>query len=223
MSLFYFFAMLHSKAYIKEGFMDIQLSELIEKIKKDGIESAQKEATKLKNEAEAEAKRIITEAKQEAEKITSSSKEEAKRNETAGIAALEQAARNLILAFKAEIQALLNNITAEAVSSVYSADVLKEILPVLVKNWAEKNTDSLSVLLSEKDLAKLDNNFKAALAASLKRGVEIKAVKKIEKGFNIVEKDGAAFYDFSAEAVAAMLSSYLNPKLSKVLNKAEGI
>jgi len=47
--------------------MDIQLQELIDKIKKDGIESASADAARIRAEAEAEAKRIIAAAKKEAE------------------------------------------------------------------------------------------------------------------------------------------------------------
>ena len=202
--------------------MDIQLHELIEKIKKDGIESAQAGAAKLKSDAEAEAKKIVDDAKREAGVIAAKAKEDAERSEKAGIAALEQASRNLILAFKGEIQELLDKLVAEAVSSSYSVETIKGILPELIKNWAVKNTDSLSVLLSEADLAKLDDAFKAKLASALKGGVELKAVKKLEKGFHIVEKDGSAFYDFSAESVGAMLSTYLNPKLAEILKGSEG-
>ena len=202
--------------------MDIQLNELIEKIKKEGIESAQAGAAKLKSDAETEAKKLIEDAKHEADTIVERAKEEALRSEKAGVAALEQASRNLILAFKGEIQELLNNLTAQTVVSSYSADVLKEILPEIIKNWAAKNTDSLSVLLSENDLKKLDDSFKSQLVSALKGGVELKAVKKLDSGFHIAEKDGSVFYDFSAETVAAMLSAYLNPKLAEILKTAGG-
>ena len=200
--------------------MDVQLSELIEKIKKEGIESAQTTAAKLKADAQAEAKEIVENAKREANSIIAGAKEDAQRSEKAGIAALEQASRNLILAFKGEIQGLLDNLSAQAVSASYTSDVVKGILPDLIKNWAVKNTDSLTVLLPEAEAAKLDNAFKAALVSALKGGVEIKPVKKFDCGFHIVEKDGAAFYDFSAEAVVKLLCAYLNPKLASILNSA---
>ena len=200
--------------------MDIQLNELIEKIKKEGIESAQAGASKLKSDAEAEAKKIIENAKREAQTIIAAGKTDAERSEKAGIAALEQASRNMVLAFKAEIQGLLDKLIAEAVSSSYSADMIKGILPDLIKNWAVKNTDSLSVVLSEGDLKKLDDSFKSALASALKGGVDIKVGKTIDGGFRIMEKDGSAFYDFSSEAVANMLSAYLNPRLAETLKNA---
>ena len=200
--------------------MDIQLQELIEKIKKEGIESAQAGAARLKDDAEAEAKKIVENAKREAQAIIAQGKTDAERSEKAGIAAVEQASRNLVLAFKGEIQGILDKIAAEAVSASYSADVIKGILPDLVKNWAVKNTDSLSVVLSEGDLKKLDDSFKSKLASILKGGVELKMGKNLDGGFRIVEKDGAAFYDFSAEAVANLLSAYLNPKLAETLKTA---
>jgi V/A-type H+-transporting ATPase subunit E len=204
---------------IKEEAMDIQLNDLIEKIKREGIESAQAGIAQMKAGAEAEAKRIIEDAKQEADTIITRGKEDAKRSEMAGIAAIEQASRNLVLAFKGEIQALLDNLTAKTVASSYSADVIKGILPDLIKNWAAKDTDSLTVLLSAEALQKLDDAFKSKLASALKGGVELKAVKKLDSGFQIVEKDGSAFYDFSAESVANMLSAYLNPKLAEILKR----
>jgi V/A-type H+-transporting ATPase subunit E len=204
--------------------MEIQLQELIDKIKKDGIESTSKETARLKQEAEAEAHRIVEAAKKEAADIISQSKVDAERFEKVSISSIEQASRNLMLAFKAEIQGLLDKISAEAVSSAYSADVVKAVLPELIKNWAAKNTDSLSVILSEGDLKKLDDSFKAKLASTLKGGVELKTEKNIRGGFLIAEKDGSAFYDFSAEAVADMLSSYLNPKMAEILKTgAKGV
>ena len=197
--------------------MEIQLQELIDKIKKDGIESASKEAARLKQEAEANARRIVEEAKKEAADIAGRSKQEAERAEKVGIAALEQASRNLILSFKNEIQKLLDRVVADAVSSSFTIDVIKGILPDLVKNWAVKNSDSLTVLLTEDDLKKLDSAFKSKLASTLKGGVEIRAEKSINSGFRIAEKDGSAFYDFSAEAVANMISDYLSPKLAETL------
>jgi len=200
--------------------MEIQLQELIDKIKKDGIESTSKETARLKQEAEAEAQRIVEAAKKEAADIVSKGKQDVERAEKAGIAAIEQASRNLILVFKGEIQAFLDKLAGEAVSSSYSVDVIKGILPDLIKNWAVKNTDSLSVVLSEGDLKKLDDAFKAKLSSALKSGVELKPEKTMGGGFKIFEKDGSAFYDFSTEAVANMLSAYLSPKLAEILKSA---
>src|SRR5215470_3077279 len=105
--------------------MEILVQELIDKIKKDGINAASEDASRIKENAEAEAQRIVDVARKEADNIIYRSKQDAERSEKAGIAALEQASRNLILEFRDEIHALLNRIINECVSARYDNDVLK--------------------------------------------------------------------------------------------------
>jgi V/A-type H+-transporting ATPase subunit E len=205
---------------IKEEIMDIQLQELIDKIKKDGIESASEEALRLTTQAEGEAKRIVDAARRDAADIIAKGKADADRAEKAGTAALEQASRNLILAFKKEIETLLDKIIALKTEAVYTDEVLKGVLPELLKNWASRGSDSLDVLLSEKDRKALEGYFTGKLAAELPKGVELKTDRNLGAGFRIAEKDGSAYYDFSAESVAELLSAYLNPRLAEILKSA---
>lgn len=200
--------------------MDVQLQELINKIKKDGIETASEEANKMKSEANAEAKHIVDAAQKEAAGIIERGKQDAARFEKAGISAVEQASRNLVLAFKDEIQSLLDKIITQSVSLSFSDDTLKAIVPELIKNWASKGTDNLAVVLSEADCGKLQSYFTDKLSAELKKGLELKADKNLTSGFRIAAKDGSAYYDFSAESVAELMSSYLNPRLQEILKTA---
>jgi V/A-type H+-transporting ATPase subunit E len=203
--------------------MEIQVQELIDKIKKDGINTASEEASKIKAGAEAEAKRIIENAKKEADDIINRGKQDAERFEKAGIAAIEQASRNLVLVFKDEVQALLNRIVSQYVGSNYGEDVLKNALPELVKSWAAKSGNDIAVLLPESELSKLQSFFNERLADELRKGVELKSSRKLGSGFHISNKDGSAYYDFSAEAVVDLLSAYLNPKLAEIMkNTAKG-
>jgi V/A-type H+-transporting ATPase subunit E len=204
--------------------MDIQVQELIDKIKKDGIETASQEASRIKADAETEARRIVEAAKKEADEIIEQGKQDAERSEKAGIAALEQASRNLILAFKDEIQSLLNKLVNAQVASDYSDDVLKATLPDLLKSWAEKGGDSIAVIVPESELGKFQAFFNERLTTELWKGVELKSNRKLTSGFHISNKEGSIYYDFSAEAVAGLLSSYLNPKLAEILkNSSKGI
>jgi len=197
--------------------MEIQVQELIDKIKKDGIKAASEEANRVRAEADTEARRLVDNAKKEADDIIARAKQDAQRSEKAGIAALEQASRNLILAFRDEIQGLLNKIVSESVSASYSDDVLKSTLPEMLKSWAQNSQGDLSVLLPEGELNKLQGFFNDKLKDQLNKGVELKANRKLTSGFRISNKEGSVYYDFSAEAVAELLSAYLNPKLAALL------
>jgi len=201
--------------------MEIQLQELVDKIKKEGIEATKIESAKLIANAETEAQEILHQAQQQANKIIAQAKEEAERTQKASQANIEQSCRNLLLSFKAEIQSLLDRIIANAVNSVYSEEVLKTVLPEILKSWANKNTDSLQLLIPEKHINKLEDSFKVLLSSTLKNGLEINVGKNIGAGFRIVERNGSAYYDFSADAVANLLSNYLNPRLANVLKQME--
>jgi V/A-type H+-transporting ATPase subunit E len=200
--------------------MEIQLQELIDKIKKEGIESASAEASRLKRDAEGEARRIVEAAQKEAAEITARGKQDAERSQKAGEAALEQASRNLVLAFKGEIETLLARITARETAAAFGEDTLKAALPDLLKSWASKGSDDLALILPEGELKKLEGWFKDKLASEVKKGVELKSDRNLGAGFRIASKDGSAYYDFSAEAVAELLSAYLNPRLAEILKTA---
>ncbi len=200
--------------------MDVQLQELIDKIKKDGIESASAEAARIKAEAEQEAKRLIESARKEAAGLAAQGKADAERSEKAGIAAIGQASRNLVLAFQGEIQNLLDAIVRRETVAAYGDDALKAAVPDLVTAWAAKGTDAMDVLLPPETLRRLEDFFKGKLAAALKQGVELKADRSLGAGFRIAGKDGSAYYDFSADAVAELMSAYLNPRLAEILKSS---
>jgi len=200
--------------------MDVQLQELIDKIKKDGVATAEKEAAAIIAEAEKKAEQIIAEAESKAAEIIKNGKNETERMEKASEEAIVQAGRNMLLSFKdslvKELDGLIQADTAKA-----ETDVLAKLVPETVKAWA-KNADAseLSVLLSEKDLKDLEKGLTAELKAEISKGLEIKPDKTLTAGFRIGVKNGAAYYDYSAESLAEMFAAYLNPKVAGLLKTA---
>ncbi|MDR2499478.1 MAG: V-type ATP synthase subunit E [Treponema sp.] len=200
--------------------MDNQFQELIDKLKKDGMDAASKEADCIKTQAEEEAKRIVDAARREADAITAKAKADAERTEKAGVAAIGQASRNVVLTFKTEIQGVLDKIVAQETGSSLNDETLKSVLPDILKGWAAQKGDSLDLILEEGQLKKLSSYFNDKLAAELKKGVELKPGRNLAAGFRIAGKDGSAYYDFSADSVAELLSAYLNPKLAEILKES---
>jgi len=200
--------------------MEIQVQELIDKIKKDGISAATTEANKIRTEAQTEARRLIESAKKEADEIISRGKQDAQKSEKAGVAALEQACRNLVLVFKDEIQSLLNKIVSEEITASYNEDVLKAALPDLLKTWAAKGSDNISVILPENQLASIQAFFSEKLTGELWKGIELKSNRKLATGFRISNKEGSVYYDYTSDAVVQLLCAYLNPKLAGLLKES---
>lgn len=201
--------------------MDVQLQVLIDKIKQDGIASAKAEADKIISDSEKKAESIIAEAQNKAAEIIKNAKLETERLQKASDEAITQAGRNMLLSFKDSLVNQLDGLIQAETEKAESAKVLEKLVPETVKAWV-KNSDAseLSVLLSEKDLKDLEKSFTAELKAEIAKGLEIKPDKTLSAGFRIGVKNGAAYYDYSAESLAEMFAAYLNPKVAGLLKNA---
>ena len=201
--------------------MDVQLQELIDKIKKDGVASAESAAADIIAAAEKKAQAIVADAEEKAAAARKAAKAETERMEKASKDAIAQAGRNLLIQFREGVNAQVNAIVASETAKAYDAALLKTLIPETVKAWASHmDASSAAVLLSEKDLKALESSLSGALKAEMSKGLEIKADPTLTNGFRINTNNGAAFYDFSAEAVADLFSAYLNPVTAQILKEA---
>ncbi|MCQ2591499.1 MAG: V-type ATP synthase subunit E [Treponema sp.] len=201
--------------------MDVQLQELIEKIKKDGVSAAETKAAEIISESEKKAEAIIAEAQEKAAEIVKNAKVETQRMEKASEEAIVQAGRNMLLSFKDSLLNELNSLIHSETEAAMDKSVLTKLIPETVKEWA-KNSDAseLSVLLSEKDAKDLESVFTSELKAEIAKGLEVKPDKTLSAGFRIGVKNGVAYYDYSAESLAEMFAAYLNPKVAGLMKTA---
>ena len=201
--------------------MDIQLQELIDKIKKDGVANAEQTAAQIIAEAEKKANSIIEDAQKKSDDMVKNAKSEISRLEKASEDAITQACRNMLLGFQDSLISKLDSIIQVETEKVFSGDVLKNLVSETVKAWS-KNTDAseLSVLLSEKDCVELESGLKSALKTEIQNGLEVKTDKTLSSGFRIGVKNGAAYYDYSAESVAELFAAYLNPRVAEIMKNA---
>ena len=93
--------------------MDVQLKELIDRIKNDGVKSAEVSAKEIILEAEKKAKDIILKAEKKATDLKDSSIREAELNKQSGISAVKQSARDLVIDLKKEIETIFNKLVPE--------------------------------------------------------------------------------------------------------------
>ncbi len=202
--------------------MEIQLQELIDQIKKDGVEAAETQAEAIITAAEAEAKKIISDAQSQADKIIADAKAENEKTVKSGEDAIRQAGRNLLISFRESVTRELKAIVSNNVNAVYSSDDLVKLIVNAVECWAGKpEADDISVILNSGDLEKLDNALVAELKAKMQGGVTLKANDNFDGGFRVAVNNGAVYYDYSAEAVTDMLSNYLSPRVTALLKEAE--
>ena len=202
--------------------MEIQLQELIEQIKKDGVEAAENQAEAILVSAKAEAEKIIADAQAQADKLMADAKIENERTVKSGEDALRQAGRNLLISFRESVAKELGAIVGENVNAVYSSDNFAKLIINAIECWTGKpEADDISVILNSGDLAKLEEALLAEIKAKLLGGVTLKANDNFDGGFRIAVNNGTVYYDYSAEAVTDMLSNYLSPRVTALLKEAE--
>lgn len=202
--------------------MEIQLQELINQIKKDGVEAAETQAEAILDAAKAEADKIISAAKLEADKLIANAKAENEKTVRSGEDAIRQAGRNLLISFRESVSRELNAVAGDNVAAVYSSDALTELIVSAIEAWtARPEADDISVLLNSADLARFEEAILAQLKAKMLNGVTLKANDNFDGGFRIAVNNGAVYYDYSAESVTDMLSGYLGAKITALLKEAE--
>lgn len=202
--------------------MEIQLQELIDQIRKNGVDSAEAEAQTIIDAAKAEAEKIVADAKVQADKILADVAAENSRIVRSGEDALRQAGRNVLISFRESVARELKAIAGENISAVYSSESLAQLIINVVESWAQKpQAEELTVILNSADLEKLEGTLLSALKSKMKNGVTLKANDNFDGGFRIALGSGGAYYDYSAEAVVDMLSNYLSPRVKELLKEAE--
>ena len=204
--------------------MEIQLQELIDQIKNDGVKAAETEAASILESAKAEAEKIISDAKAEAEKMMLEAKAENERFARASEDSIRQAGRNLLISFRESVAKELNVIVGDNVKEALTSDSLPRLILAAVENWTkDTEAEDISVLIGSKELASIEAELLAGLKEKMCAGVTLKANDNFGEGFRISVHNGQAYYDYSEKAVTELLSAYLTPKLISLMKEAENV
>ena len=129
--------------------MEIQLQELIDQIKNDGVKAAETEAASILESARAEAEKIVSDANAEAEKIMLEARAQNERFVRAGEDSIRQAGRNLLISFRESVAKELNAIAGDHVKEALSSDALARLILTAVENWTKDTEAGTSPFWSE--------------------------------------------------------------------------
>ena len=201
--------------------MEVQLQDLIEKIKKEGVGVAEEKATQILKDAEEKAKSIVQEAEGRAENMIKKAKEEEEKFEKASISSIRQAARNTIIAFRESLVAQLDAIIKTESLNRYDSNLLTQLIPEIVKSLVkEEGSSGATISLNEKDAKNLEKSLMAAFKEKLMQGISVLPDHNIKVGFKVSEKGASSYCDFTNESVAEAFSSYVSPRLREILKEA---
>ena len=197
-----------------------ELQGLLDRIQTEGIEKAEAEKATILGNAKAEAAKIIEKAKEEAATIVKKAIEEAEISVNKGNAAIRQAARDVLIALRADIEARLKALVTESIGQAMTPDVMGKIILEMVKAYREKNPTgdaTVELLLPQSEAGQMAELLKGSLLANLRANPVIRINADAASGLQIGFKDSDVFLDFTDEALSDVICAYVGPKLAAAL------
>ena len=142
-------------------------------------------------EAKKKAEAIIADAKAEAARTKEASEKEITTLRESAIVSAEQAKRDALLAFKAEVQAAYERILAAKIRDSFTGESLGKLIRAAAEG------EDLSAYTAEV----------AEVSESL-TGLTIRPTKGIQAGFRLAANDGSGYFDCSDKEIMEMLMPY---------------
>lgn len=197
--------------------MTEDLQGLLNRIQEDGLQKSEAERAKILADAKAEAARILADAEAKAAETEKKASQAAAALKEKAEESIRQAARDIVLALRSEIQQRLQSVTKACVGQAMNQNLMVALIYEMAKKYAENPTDKLEVLLPAPALEQMQSGLFSALGQDLASRTKILGEPELESGLQIGFRDGSVFLDFSDEALSELICSYIGPKLAAIL------
>ncbi len=202
--------------------MSEPLQNLIEKIKKEGVEQAQDLGRSIEEAAHKKAREIIAQAKTQADEIIANAQAQEKKISEVTRIVLKQASRDMMINLRKEINATLKKIIALDVKTSLTAQNLAAIIGDAVCGYLKNSPADQEVVVgvSPDDFKKLRDGFLAELKDRCKQPLVLQPGENISGGLTISFDGGKSFFDFTDESLAAYLAASVHADLANLIEEA---
>ena len=194
-----------------------ELQSLLEKIRSDGIEKAEAERDAILKKAHAEAEEIVRAAQTKAKEISAAAAAEAESSQKRAENAIRQAARDIVLKLKAELETRLRRVVSASVKEAMTPAFMAELIRGMAADFAGDPEARITVLASERDADALSAAVKDTLSASFKSQPQVFGDASVKSGLQVSFSGDEVFFDFSEEAITGLVGRYAGEKLARIL------
>ena len=199
-----------------------ELQSLLDKIHHDGIQKAAAERDRLLAEAQKQADEIVKTAKAEADKLRQTAEHDCAALEKRAESAIQQAARDVVLALKAELKRRLEAIVKANVDGALTPEFMAGIITELVRSVAadpsKAGSATLGVMVAPAVLTKLEKELAAGLGKNVAESVELFPNSAVGRGLKISTTGKQVFYDFSDAALTEMICAYAGSRVGAIIS-----
>jgi V/A-type H+-transporting ATPase subunit E len=200
--------------------MEVKLENIIEKLRKEGVEGAKQESEAMLEKARKEADALVKAAKQEAEDMKAEGGRKAEQFQKNAELAIKQAGRDAQLLLKEQILSMLDRVFKKQIAETLKPEFLRDLIMEVLKSW-DKGAE-VEILVNDKDKKKLESLLLSRLKRDARDTLTLKPSQEIAHGFRIGTKGEDVYYDFTEESIAEMLGLFLNPQLNDLIGKTDG-
>ena len=197
--------------------MSKELQGLLNKIQAEGLEKAENERARLVAEAKAQADAIVAEAKAQADKIRKDAEADAEASRKKADAAVRQAARDVIISLKDDLQEKLRAVVREAAAQAMTPEAMAGLIAKIAEQFAQNAASGAEVILSVREREEAAQKLIGCLPDVLKKNTSVRLGRGFAAGFKVGFKDSEVFFDFSDEALTDIICEFVGPKLAAVI------
>lgn len=192
------------------------VGDLLQRLRKDGVEAGEAEKQRILREAEEQAAALVADAKNKAKEIVAAANTQAEAKKKQLDAELGMAARDFALRFAERVKkrAVAPVVRAQVDAALADPNLLKDAISALIRG----KTGDAKLTVSPETRDKLGAFFEHELARQLEGGkVELVSESGLS-GFRLQRQGDTFSWDVTGEAVAHELALLVEPALRKYLD-----
>lgn len=190
------------------------LAQLIESLKSEAIEVAEKESAMILDQARIKARQLVEQAEEKQDSLITEAKKEVQAILTNGESALRQASRDFSISVRNELIKVFQAVLQDEIRREFTPDLLKHAILKIIEHTGTDVELRLPQELSEELSAYIHTRLNAS-----DKYVTLLEKSSLVKGFSVTKSDQGWSYHVTPEEVATALSHHLNPNWRHLLKK----
>ncbi len=198
--------------------MESKVSQLAEKLLKEGVEQGDIEKKKIVEAARDEAVAIIAAAETKAAALIQDAESKALEMRKNADSEIKLSGEQAVSALKQKITDLVitEAVDKSATASLADPKVMAEYIKTALQNW-KGDASSVEVLLPESSRATLETALSAAIQSTLFSTVSLNFSKAVKGGFQIAPAGSSYKITMSDEDFSGFFKEYLRPRVRSIL------
>ena len=199
--------------------MTQELKDLLETIQQEGVEAAQETARRIEEEAKNKAQILLADAGKQAQMMLQEARERIAKDEASTKATLKQAGRDMMLALRHEITAMLSRVVTTEIRGVLKPEEMVRMIFQLIQGV--KESGDIVVSFSPQDRERMEKAFLTGLKSQMQSGITVRSAENIGAGFTISFDSGRSAFHFTDQSLSEYICGVLKPRLAEMLQDAQ--